>query len=304
MNTVKIKTNTSQVVKNLGEDSISVLNTQVENANQLKVVQVSVGVSDEDITQELFQNLDEKVKNEGHLGEYFSSMGSDKYDFLNYNAKKEKEKKEKLILEKDQKKDKYYVEKVGPKPDFSIHGDFADIMELEYQQKMEEYKVKVEEMKKRKADDVEREKIQKEIEKVRIAKEKADSKYDRKIKQLQSRIYKQGHFANIAGFNESNKLIKLGIPRTYHRLIDYEGKVLCTAEFIEMSTTSPAFYLFDRDSKKFKFYGKGKSDINYTKYFETDTQEDLWDAIKQFSPSDKCGFMFQKYEQFSKGMYY
>ena len=304
MNTVKIETNPSQVVTNLGEDSISVLNTQVENANQLRVVQVSVGVSDEDITEELFQTSDEKVKKEGHLEEYLANMRSDKYDLLYYNANKEKEKKEKIILEKEQKKDKYYVEKVGPKPDFSSHGDFAEIMEMEYQEKVELYNKKVEEMKKKKADDVKNEKIQKEIEKARIAKEKADSKYDRKIKQLQSRIFKQGHLANIAGFNESNKLIKLGIPRTYHRLIDYDGKVLCTAEFIEMSTTSPAFYLFDRDSKKFKFYGKGKSDIKYTKYFETDTQEDLWDAIKQFSPSDKCGFMFQKYEQFSKGMYY
>lgn len=304
MNTVKIETNPSQVVTNLGEDSISVLNTQVENANQLRVVQVSVGVSDEDITEELFQTSDEKVKKEGHLEEYLANMRSDKYDLLYYNANKEKEKKEKIILEKEQKKDKYYVEKVGPKPDFSSHGDFAEIMEMEYQEKVEQYNKKVEEMKKKKADDVKNEKIQKEIQKARIAKEKADSKYDRKIKQLQSRIFKQGHLANIAGFNESNKLIKLGIPRTYHRLIDYDGKVLCTAEFIEMSTTSPAFYLFDRDSKKFKFYGKGKSDIKYTKYFETDTQEDLWDAIKQFSPSDKCGFMFQKYEQFSKGMYY
>ncbi len=304
MNTVKIETNPSQVVTNLGEDSISVLNTQVENANQLRVVQVSVGVSDEDITEELFQTSDEKVKKEGHLEEYLANMRSDKYDLLYYNANKEKEKKEKIILEKEQKKDKYYVEKVGPKPDFSSHGDFAEIMEMEYQEKVEQYNKKVEEMKKKKADDVKNEKIQKEIQKARIAKEKADSKYDRKIKQLQSRIFKQGHLANIAGFNESNKLIKLGIPRTYHRLIDYDGKVLCTAEFIEMSTTSPAFYLFDRDSKKFKFYGKGKSDIKYTKYFETDTQEDLWDAIRQFSPSDKCGFMFQKYEQFSKGMYY
>jgi hypothetical protein len=304
MNTVKIETNPSQVATNLGEDSISVLNTQVENTNQLRVVQVSVGVSDEDITEELFQTLDEKVKKEGHLGEYLANMRSDKYDLLSYNANKEKEKKEKLILEKEQKKDKYYVEKVGPKPDFSIHGDFADIMEMEYQQKVEEYRAKVAEMKKRKAEDVKNEKIQKEIEKARIAKQKADSKYDRKIKQLQSRIYNQGHFAQVAGFNESSKLIKLGIPRTYHRLIDYDGKVLCTAEFIEMSTTSPAFYFFDRDSKKFKFFGKGKSDKMYSKYFETDTQEDLWDAIKQFSPVDKCGFMFQKYEQFSKGMYY
>lgn len=301
MNTVKIETNPSQVVT---EDSISVLNTQVENANQLRVVQVSVGVSDEDITEELFQISDEKVKKEGHLKEYLSNMRSDKYDLLNYNADKEKEKKEKIILEKEQNKDKYYVEKVGPKPDFSSYGDFAEIMELEYQEKVEQYNKKVEEMKKKKADDIRLEKIQKEIEKARIAKEKADSKYDKKIKQLQSRIFKQGHLANIAGFNESSKLIKLGIPRTYHRLIDYDGKVLCTAEFIEMSTTSPAFYLFDRDSKKFKFYGKGKSDIKYTKYFETDTQEDLWDVIKQFSPIDKCGFMFQKYEQFSKGMYY
>ena len=304
MNTNKKVTNPSQVASNLDVDSIPVLNTQVENANQLRVVQVSVGVSDEDITEDLFQTLDEKVKKEGHLGEYLANMGSDKYDFLHYNANKEKEKKDMLILEKEQKKDKYYVEKVGPKPDFSIHGDFADIMEMEYQEKVEQYNKNVEEMKKKKADDVKNEKIQKEIEKARIAKEKADSKYDRKIKQLQSRIFKQGHLANIAGFNESNKLIKLGIPRTYHRLIDYDGKVLCTAEFIEMSATSPAFYLFDRDSKKFKFYGKGKSDIKYTKYFETDTQEDLWDAIKQFSPIDKCGFMFQKYEQFSKGMYY
>lgn len=304
MNTVKIETNPSQVVANLGEDSISVLNTQVENANELRVVQVSVGVNDEDITEELFQTSDEKVKKEGHLEEYLANMRSDKYDLLNYNANNEKKKKEKIILEKEQKKDKYYVEKVGPKPDFSSHGDFAEIMEMEYQEKVEQYNKKVEEMKKKKADDVKNEKIQKEIEKARIAKEKADSKYDRKIKQLQSRIFKQGHLANIAGFNESNKLIKLGIPRTYHRLIDYDGKVLCTAEFIEMSATSPAFYLFDRDSKKFKFYGKGKSDIKYTKYFETDTQEDLWDAIKQFSPIDKCGFMFQKYEQFSKGMYY
>ena len=304
MNTVKIETNPSQVATNLGEDSISVLNTKVENTNQLRVVQVSVGVSDEDITEELFQTLDEKVKKEGHLGEYLANMRSDKYDLLSYNANKEKEKKEKLILEKEQKKDKYYVEKVGPKPDFSIHGDFADIMEMEYQQKVEEYRAKVAEMKKRKADDIRLEKIQKEIEKAKIARYKADLKFDRKVKQLEKKIHIQGHYAGIEGFNESSKLIKLGIPRTYHRLIDYDGKILCTAEFIEMSTTSPAFYFFDRDSNKFKFYGKGKSDKKYTKYFETDTQEDLWDAIKQFSPSDKCGFMFQKYEQFSKGMYY
>ncbi len=304
MNTVKIETNPSQVVTNLGEDSISVLNTQLENASQPKAVQVSIGISEEAITEELFQTSDEKDKNEGHLGEYLSSVRSDKYDFLDYYARKEKEKKEKLILEKVQKKDKYYVEKVGPKPDFSIHGDFAEIMEMEYQQKVEEYKLKVAEMKKRKAEDIKNEKIKKEIEKARIAKEKADRKYDRKIKQLQSRIYNQGHFAKVVGFNETNKLIKLGIPRTYNRLIDYNGHILCTAEFIEMSTTRPAFYFFDRDNKKFKFYGKGKSDQKYTKYFETDTQEELWDAIKQFSPSDKCGFMFQKYEQFSKGMYY
>jgi hypothetical protein len=304
MNTNKKVTNPSQVDSNLGEDSISVLNTQVENANQLRVVQVSVGVSDEDITEELFQTSDEKVKKEGHLGEYLANMRLDKYDYLEYNANKDKEKKEKLILEKEQKKDKYYVEKVGPKPDFSRHGDFSDILELEYDQKVEEYKKKVEEMKKKKAADVRDEKIQKEIEKAKIARYKADLRFDRKIKQLEKKIRIQGHSADIVGFNESHKLIKLGIPRTYHRLINYDGKVLCTAQFIEMSTTKPAFYFYDADRAKFRFYAKVDSEQKYTQYFETDKQEELWDEIKQFSPGDKCGFMFQKYEQFSKGMYY
>lgn len=304
MNTVKIETNPSQVVTNLGEDSISVLNTQVENANQLRVVQVSVGVSDEDITEELFQTSDQKVKKEGHLEEYLANMRSDKYDLLNYNANKEKEKKEKIILEKEQKKDKYYVEKVGPKPDFSSHGDFAEIMEMEYQEKVELYNKKVEEMKKKKADDVNNEKIQKEIEKARIAKEKADLRFDRKVKQLEKKIRIQGHYADIVGFNESHKLIKLGIPRTYHRLINYDGKVLCTAQFIEMSTTMPAFYFYDADRGKFRFYAKVDSEQKYTQYFEADTQKELWNLIIELRPSDKCGFMFQKYEQFSKGMYY
>ena len=100
MNTVKIETNPSQVVTNLGEDSISVLNTQVENANELRVVQVSVGVSDENITEELFHTSDEKVKKVGHSGEYLANMRLDKHDYLEYNANKDKEKKAKLILEK------------------------------------------------------------------------------------------------------------------------------------------------------------------------------------------------------------
>jgi hypothetical protein len=304
MNTNKKVTNPSQVASNLDEDSISVLNTQVENANQLRVVQVSVGVSDEDITEELFQTSDEKVKKEGHLGEYLANMRLDKYDYLEYNANKDKEKKEKLILEKEQKKDKYYVEKVGPKPDFSSHGDFADILELEYQQKVEEYKKKVEEMKKKKAEDIRLEKIQKENEKAKIAKYKADLGFDRKRKQLEKKIRIQGHSADIVGFNESHKLIKLGIPRTYHRLINYDGKVLCTAQFIELSTTMPAFYFYDADRKKFRFYAKVDSEQKYTQYFETDTQKELWNLIIELRPSDKCGFMFQKYEQFSKGMYY
>jgi len=304
MNTNKKVTNPSQVDSNLGEDSISVLNTQVENANQLRVVQVSVGVSDEDITEELFQTSDEKVKKEGHLGEYLANMRIDKHDYLEYNANKEKEKKEKLLLEKEQKKDKYYVEKVGPKPDFSSHGDFADILELEYQQKVEEYNKKVDEMKKKKAADLRDEKIQKDIEKAKTAKFKADLRFDRKIKQLEKKVRIQGHSANVVGFNESHKLIKLGIPRTYHRLIDYDGTILCTAEFIEMSTTRPAFYFFDRDSSKFKFYSKGESDKKYTMNFERKTQNEIWDTIIQHAPSDKLGFMFQKYEQFLKGMYY
>ena len=304
MNTNKKVTNPSQVESNLDGNSIIELNDQLENASQLKLVQVSVGVSDEDITEELFQTLDEKVKKEGHLGEYLANMRLDKHDYLEYNANKDRDKKEKLILEKEQKKDKYYVEKVGPKPDFSSYGDFAEIMELGYQQEVEEYKKKVEDMKKKKAADLRDEKIQKENEKAKTAKFKADLTFDRKIKKLQNQIYKQGHYANVVGFNESNKLIKLGIPRTYHRLIDYNGTILCTAEFIEMSTTQPAFYFYDRDSRRFKFYGKGKSDKKYTKYFERETQEALWDEIKQFDPSDKLGFMFQKYEQFSKGMYY
>ena len=304
MNTVKIETSPSLVVTNLGEDSISVLNTQVENANQPRVVQVSVGVSDENITEELFHTSDEKVKKVGHSGEYLANMRLDKHDYLEYNANKDKEKKAKLILEKEQKKDKYYVEKVGPKPDFSSYGDFAEIMEMEYQEKVEQYNKKVEDMKKKKAADLRDEKIQKDIEKAKIAREKADLKYDRKIKQLQSRVFNQGHLANIAGFNESHKLIKLGIPRTYHRLIDYNGNILCTAEFIEMSTTKPAFYFYDRDSRKFKFYSKGKADKKYTMDFERETQNEIWDTIIQHAPSDKLGFMFQKYEKFSKGMYY
>jgi hypothetical protein len=71
-----------------------------------------------------------------------------------------------------------------------------------------------------------------------------------------------------------------------------------------MSTTKPAFYFYDADRAKFRFYAKVDSEQKYTQYFETDKQEELWDEIKQFSPGDKCGFMFQKYEQFSKGMYY
>jgi len=87
-------------------------------------------------------------------------------------------------------------------------------------------------------------------------------------------------------------------------LIDYNGNILCTAEFIEMSTTKPAFYFYDRDSRKFKFYSKEKADKKYTMDFERDTQNEIWDTIIQHAPSDKLGFMFQKYEQFSKGMYY
>jgi hypothetical protein len=304
MNTVKIETSPSLVVTNLGEDSISVLNTQVENANQPRVVQVSVGVSDENITEELFHTSDEKVKKVGHSGEYLANMRLDKHDYLEYNANKDKEKKAKLILEKEQKKDKYYVEKVGPKPDFSSHGDFADILEMEYQEKVEQYNKKVEDMKKKKAADLRDEKIQKDIEKAKTAKFKADLRFDRKIKQLEKKIRIQGHYANVVGFNESHKLIKLGIPRTYHRLIDYNGNILCTAEFIEMSTTKPAFYFYDRDSRKFKFYSKGESDKKYTMNFERETQNEIWDTIIQHAPSDKLGFMFQKYEKFSKGMYY
>jgi len=304
MNTNKKVTNPSQVDSNLGEDSISVLNTQVENANQPRVVQVSVGVSDENITEELFHTSDEKVKKVGHSGEYLANMRLDKHDYLEYNANKDKEKKAKLILEKEQKKDKYYVEKVGPKPDFSSYGDFAEIMEMEYQEKVEQYNKNVEDMKKKKAADLRDEKIQKDIEKAKTARYKADLRFDRKIKQLEKKIRIQGHYADIVGFNESHKLIKLGIPRTYHRLINYDGKVLCTAQFIEMSTTKPAFYFYDADRAKFRFYAKVDSEQKYTQYFETDTQKELWDEIKQFSPGDKCGFMFQKYEQFSKGMYY
>lgn len=169
----------------------------------------------------------------------------DKHIFIDSCLQRDEELKSHKLKIKEEKKSKYYVVPIGPKPDFSAHGDFAEILELDYAEKLKEYNEKVESMKKIKAEDLRLEKIQKENEKARIAKERAQKKIERTLSKLQNLVFKFGHFANVVGYNESQSILKLAIPRTYHRVINKRGDIIKTAPFIEISKTIDAFYCYN-----------------------------------------------------------
>ena len=241
-------------------------------------------------------------KIESHEGFDFP-MG--KQNFIDSCLKKSDDLKIRNQIHKEKKDSKYYVSPLRPKPDFSIHGDFAEIMELGYAKEVEEYNEKVLAMKKLKDEDERLEKIRKENAKNEAARQRAIKKIEKTIKKLQSQVFKFGHYSEVVGYNDSQSLIKLGIPRTYHRLVDKRGYIIKTAPFIEVSQTRDAFYCYNSRLDRYELYvnyGK-ETDNKYILIKVTKTQQEMWDSFKAAGPHN-CGFTFIKYESFDKAMYY
>lgn len=230
----------------------------------------------------------------------------DKHTFIDSCLQRNDEIKVRKLKEKEDKASKYYVVPIGPKPDFSSYGDFAEIMELGYAKELEEYNQKVEAMKKRKAEDLRLEKIKEDNRKAEIARERATKKIEKTLKKLQSQVIKFGHFSEVVGYNDSHSLVKLAIPRTYHRLLNNRGYIIKTAPFIEISQTKDIFYCYNYKLDQFELYAnlgeetKGKFKLAII----TKTQREMWDSIKKGDPEFRFGFSFVKYESFDSARYY
>lgn len=273
-----------------------------DEAKELKVT-VEYDVSQGDCFSEQDQSLEVIVpkKNGTDLDlEWFM----DGLDFKSDYFKRFEEEKRKALREKEAKEKRYYVEKVEPITDFSEYGDLADIFEEEHRQKMLEYKQNLDRVKKLKADDKQKEKIQKELQRVKLAKERSDRKVESTFKKLQSKMYLHGHYAKVIGFNDSQTMIKLSIPRTYHRLVDNCGHIIVTSPFIELSSSKPMFYYYSLKQQMFFLYGKSPSDKEYTLMYKSSTQEEMWEAIKKVEPVNYAGFSFHKFELFDSARFY
>lgn len=233
-------------------------------------------------------------------------LSIDDIDFKSGYFKRIEEERQKALKEKDAAEKRYYVEKVEPRTDFSEYGDFADIFEEEHRQKMLEYKQNLDRVKKLKAEDKQSEKLQKQLQKQKLAKERSDRKVERTFKKLQSKMYTHGHYSKVVGFNESQTLLKLSIPRTYHRIVDKFGYIIKTAPFIELSQTKNSFYSYNPRTNKFELYAnlgevtKG----NYALINVTDTQQQMWDYFKEGDKEKRFGFVLQKFDKFESSRYY
>ena len=302
----------------------SVFNFEITDDGEQKAtneVNESVALSDQDIVKELSvtvefdstnvisdpsdedQSSDAIVPKKANLDEELDSFISG-IDFKSSVFKRMELARQNAKWEREEKEKRYFVEKVEPRTDFSEYGEWAEIMEAEHKEKYEEYKQNLARIKQLKADDKQKEKLQKEIQREKLAKERSDRKVERNINKLETQLQRQGHYANVIGYNESQTMIKLSIPRTYHRLVDNCGRIIVTSPFIELSNTKPMFYYYSLKQQLFFLYGKSPSNKEYTLMFKASTQEEMWEAIKKVEPVNYAGFSFHKFELFDSSRFY
>lgn len=271
---------------------------------ELKVT-LEYDVKQEDCFSEQDQSLEVLVPTKTGIDEDFDWF-MDGIDFKSDYFQKIESERLKAIQEKEEKEKRYFVEKVEPRTDFSEYGEWADLYEEEHKQKLLQYKLDVARVKKLKADDKQKEKIQKEIARNKLAKERSDKKVERTFKKLQVKLERQGHYAKVIGYNDSQSLIKLSIPVTYHRLVDNCGRIIMTSPFIEVSSTKAAFYCYNNKQGKFILYANlGEvTGGEYKRIHDTITQKEMWDYILVGDKVGRMGFIFHKYESFDSARLY
>ena len=204
-----------------------------------------------------------------------------------------------LEQKKEAKEKKYYVEPVEQFKDFSEHGDLADFMQAAHENEYREYLKKVQDMKKKRVEDEKREKIEEKMKRIDKANNERLVKLDRKITRLNNKVKKLHINGRVVDFSDTNKWIKLEVPRVYHKVIDHSGKVIAAAEFVEISRTISSFYIYDNMSGTYKLFAKFSENSNDYKIIEeTSTQKGIWDFIKKGGSSDNMGFLFREHKPY------
>jgi hypothetical protein len=204
-----------------------------------------------------------------------------------------------LEQKKEAKEKKYYVEPVEQFKDFSEYGDLADVVQAAHENEYREYLKKVQDMKKKRAEDEKREKIEERLKRIDKANKERLIKLDRKITRLNNKVKKLHINGRVVDFSDTNKWIKLEVPRVYHKVIDHSGKVIAAAEFVEISRTISSFYIYDNMSRTYKLFANFSENSNDYKIIEeTSTQKGIWDFIKKGGSSDNMGFLFREHKPY------
>jgi hypothetical protein len=272
-----LNTEFEPIFKESGNNDLKNLNAENKQTENDELLKNEDLVDDDDLNEAAIDNNKKLANDDCELDEFINEH----FAYL----KQKKEEKEK----------KYYVEPVEPWKDFSEHGDFAIAMEAGQEYEYKEYLKKVEEMKKKRAYDDKMEKEREKSIKDKRAKLAAQYRYDRKINMLKNKVKKLKIEGDVIGFSDANKLIKLAVPKIYHKVIDHSGKTIAAAEFVEISQTRSAFYLYDNISKTYKLFLNSEETANFTFIGETKTQKELWDIFKDGFPIDQMGFLFRKH---------
>ena len=272
-----LNTEFEPIFKESGNNDFKNLNVEKKQTENDELLKNEDLVDDDDLNEAAIDNNKKLANDDCELDEFIN-------EHFAYLKQKE-----------EAKNKKYYVEPVKPRTDFSEFGDLADLVEEEHNEKLIEYERQVEEMKKRRAYDDKMEKEGEKSIKAKRAKLAAQYRYDRKINTLKNKVKKLKIEGDVIGFSDANKLIKLAVPKIYHKVIDHSGKTIAAAEFVEISQTRPAFYLYDNISKTYKLFLNSEETANFTFIGETKTQKELWDIFKDGFPIDQMGFLFRKH---------
>ncbi len=204
---------------------------------------------------------------------------------------------------KKRKKDKYFVEPVEVRTDFSEFGELADLIEDEQKLKLLEYDRKVKEMEILKAKDKEKEKIFIEINKIKKIAEARTKRENAKLKKLFTKANNLGHYGTVNDYCDKMNWIQMYSMRRYYKIINHSGFIIAHGDFIEIGS-SGYFYIYNRSTKLFTLYQKDNVQSKILKLDEQIEQVKLWDKIKQLDPHEKLGFKFIRFDKSYNGLFY